>query len=381
MSTSINPSTAQTITPTQAHAARSQGAWLIDVREPNETSLGHAERAHLIPCAALQTELARLAVDPASVIMLICHSGMRSNTAAAALCAAGYTSVHSVAGGSIAWQAAGLAWTSVGTLSATEHERYSRQLLLPEFGISGQEKLKQAKVLLIGAGGLGSPVALYLAAAGVGTLGISDSDTVDLSNLHRQVLHRTDTIGVAKTTSAAAQLHALNPLVKVIELPALSAANIDEIMPAFDMVLDGSDNFATRFLAADACVKHKKPLIYGAVLRFDGQVSVFLGPSDASGTAPCYRCLFPVPPPPEHAPSCSQAGVLGVVPGVVGTLQATEVVKLITGIGKSLSGRLLIFDAKNMRFREIGIPRDPNCPSCKPGAVICYQTGVDYCEG
>ncbi len=369
------------LTPVQAHAARSQGAWLIDVREVNETSLGHAEGAHLIPSASLQSELARLAVDPASVIMLICQSGMRSNTAAAALCAAGFTSVHSVAGGSLAWQAAGLAWTSVGSLSATEHQRYSRQLLLPEFALAGQEKLKQAKVLLIGAGGLGSPAALYLAAAGIGTLGISDSDTVDLSNLHRQVLHRTDTVGVAKTTSADAQLHALNPLVKVIESPALSAANIDEILPAFDMVLDGSDNFPTRFLAADACVKHKKPLIYGAVLRFDGQVSVFLGPSDASGTAPCYRCLFSAPPPPEHAPSCSQAGVLGVVPGVVGTLQATEAIKLITGIGNPLSGRLLMFDAKNMRFREIGIPRDPNCPSCKPGAVIGYEAAADYCEG
>ncbi len=371
----------QTVTPVQAYAACAQGAWLIDVREANETSLGHAHNARLIPQAVLNSELQRLAVDPACVMMLICQSGVRSCAAATSLRAAGFTSVHSIAGGSLAWQAAGLAWNSEGTLSAAEQQRYSRQLLLPEFGLSGQEKLKQAKVLLIGAGGLGSPAALYLAAAGVGTLGISDGDTVDLSNLHRQILHRTNTIGTAKTSSAAAQLHALNPLIQVLELPALSATNIDELMHGFDIVVDGSDNFATRFLVADACVKHKKPLVYGAVLRFEGQVSVFLGTSDATGTAPCYRCLFPAPPPPEHAPSCAQAGVLGVVPGVIGTLQATEAIKLITGIGSTLSGRLLMFDAKNMRFREISVPRDSHCPSCAPGSVISYAAGVQYCEG
>jgi len=370
-----------TVTPLQAYAACAQGAWLIDVREANETNLGHAHGARLIPHAVLCDELRRLAVDPEHAIMLICQTGMRSSAAANSLGAAGFRSVHSIAGGALAWQAAGLAWNSVGALSAIEHQRYSRQLLLPELGLQGQEKLKQAKVLLIGAGGLGSPAALHLAAAGVGTLGISDGDTVDLSNLHRQILHRTDTIGTAKTSSAAAQLHALNPLIRVLELPALSAANIDELLPAFDIIVDGSDNFATRFLVADACVKHKKPLVYGAVLRFEGQVSVFMGTKDGSGAAPCYRCLFPAPPPPEHAPSCAQAGVLGVVPGVIGTLQATEAIKLITGIGSTLSGRLLMFDAKNMRFRELRIPRDPHCPSCGPGAVISYEAGAEYCEG
>ena len=369
-----------TVTPVQACAACAQGAWLIDVREPNETSLGHAHGARLLPSASLAVALQRLAVDKTSEMMLICQTGVRSSAAALALRAAGFTSVHSIAGGSIAWQAAGLPWDSVGALTAAEQQRYSRQLLLPELGLSGQEKLKQAKILLIGAGGLGSPAALYLAAAGVGTLAISDGDCVDLSNLHRQILHRTDTIGTPKTRSAAAQLHALNPLVRVLELPALSAANIDELLPNFDIVVDGSDNFATRFLVADACVKHKKTLVYGAVLRFEGQVSVFMGPSDVTGSAPCYRCLFPAPPPPEHAPSCAQAGVLGVVPGVIGTLQATEAIKLITGIGSPLSGRLLMFDAKNMRFREISIPRDPHCPSCAPGAVIRYEAGAEYCE-
>ena len=360
----MSPPLTPTVTPLQAYAACAQGAWLVDVREANETNIGHAQGARLIPSASLKDELQRLAVDQKHVIVLICQSGVRSSAAANSLRAAGFTSVHSVAGGSLAWQSAGLAWESAGVLSLIEQHRYSRQLLLPELGLAGQEKLKQAKVLLIGAGGLGSPAALYLAAAGVGTLGISDGDIVDLSNLHRQILHRTDAIGTAKTRSAAAQLHALNPLSRVLELPALMASNIDELMPDFDIVVDGSDNFATRFLVADACVKHKKPLVYGAVLRFEGQVSVFMGPADASGTAPCYRCLFPAPPPPEHAPSCAQAGVLGMVPGVVGTLQATEAIKLITGIGTVLNGRLLLFDAKNMRFREISIPRDPHCPSC-----------------
>ncbi len=379
----LTPSTVtpNTVTPVQAYAACAQGAWLIDVREPNETSLGHAQGARLLPSASLVSELQRLAVAKTREIMLICQSGVRSSAAARALGAAGFTSVHSIAGGSIAWQAAGLSWESVGALSAVEQQRYSRQLLLPELGLSGQEKLKKAKVLLIGAGGLGSPAALYLAAAGVGTLGISDGDHVDLSNLHRQILHRTDAIGTPKTGSAAAQLHALNPLVRVLELPALIATNIDELLPNFDIVVDGSDNFATRFLVADACVKHKKPLVYGAVLRFEGQVSVFLGPTDITGNAPCYRCLFPAPPPPEHAPSCAQAGVLGVVPGVIGTLQATEAIKLITGVGRVLSGRLLMFDAKSMRFREISIPRDPQCPSCAPGVVIRYEVGAEYCEG
>lgn len=370
-----------TVAPIQAYAAYTQGAWLIDVREPNETSLGHAEGARLIPRAVLAAELQRMGVDKATNLLLICQTGMRSSAAAQALSAQGFTSVQSVAGGSIAWQAAGLPWGPVSTLSASEQQRYSRQLLLPELGLQGQEKLKRAKVLLIGAGGLGSPAALYLAAAGVGTLAISDGDRVDLSNLHRQIVHRTDSIGIAKPRSAATQLQALNPLVRVLELPALNAANIDEILPQFDIVVDGSDNFPTRFLVADACVKHKKPLVYGAVLRFEGQVSVFMGPADASGAAPCYRCLFPAPPPPEHAPSCAQAGVLGVLPGVIGTLQATEAIKLITGIGTSLGGRLLIFDAKNARFREISIPRDPHCPSCAPGAEIRYEPGAEYCEG
>ncbi len=368
---------ANTLTPVQAYAQQQLGARLIDVREPNETALGHAQGAELIPRAQLVaalTEAREIAGAPERHgILLICQSGVRANAAAQALSAVGFGQVFSIAGGGNAWQQAALPWHSAASLSADELARYSRQLLLPELGIGGQEKLGLAKVLLIGAGGLGSPAALYLAAAGVaatgaGKLGISDSDHVDVSNLHRQILHRTNSIGRLKTDSATAELAALNPLVNVEKLPALNAENIDALLPQFDLILDGSDNFATRFLVADACVKHKKPLIYGAVLRFEGQVSVFLGTSDSSGTAPCYRCLFPEAPPPEHAPSCAQAGVLGVVPGVIGTLQATEAIKLITGIGTPLSGRLLMFDAKTTRFREVRIPRDPHCPACAPSS-------------
>jgi sulfur-carrier protein adenylyltransferase/sulfurtransferase len=372
--------TAPTLTPIQAYAQLELGAHLIDVREPNETALGYASGAQRLPRAQLLTALTAQHLQD-GIILLICQSGVRSNMAAQELSAAGFTQVFSVVGGCAAWQQAALPWHSAGRLSTHEQARYSRQLLLPELGAIGQEKLRQAKVLLIGAGGLGSPAALYLAAAGVGTLGISDGDRVDVSNLHRQILHRTDTIDMLKTDSATAQLGNLNPLVKIETLPALDAENIDALLPRFDLIVDGSDNFATRFLVSDACVKHKKPLIYGAVLRFEGQVSVFLGTSDTRGAAPCYRCLFPAAPAPEHAPSCAQAGVLGVVPGVIGTLQATEAIKLITGIGTPLSGRLLMFDAKTTRFREVRVPRDPHCPACAPGAVIHYARGRDYCEG
>jgi molybdopterin/thiamine biosynthesis adenylyltransferase len=225
---------------------------------------------------------------------------------------------------------------------------------------------------LIGAGGLGSPCALYLAAAGVGQLTIADGDQVDLSNLHRQILHSTGSVGQDKTASAIDRLQALNPHVRVNALSQLSAVNIDAAMSNCDLVIDGSDNFPTRFLIADACVKNRLPLVYGAVLRFDGQVSVFKGSSDNSGQSPCYRCLFPQPPPPEFAPSCAEAGVLGVLPGIIGCLQALEAIKLITGIGRSLNGSLLTFSGHDSQFRQIRIPRDPNCPACAPGALIHY---------
>jgi sulfur-carrier protein adenylyltransferase/sulfurtransferase len=350
-----------TLSPLQALAAQAAGARLIDVREANETALGHARDAELI---ARSKWLAGLPSLPRSgTTLLICQSGARSFALAQQMQAQGL-STFSVEGGSTRWLAEGLPWQADARLSEAEFARYSRQLLLPELGVAGQEKLKNARVLLIGAGGLGSPAALYLAAAGVGTLGISDGDHLDVSNLARQVLHRTDHIGALKTDSAIQTLTALNPLVMVRALPAVTASTVDALLPQFDVIVDGSDNFATRFLVSDACVRHKKPLVYGAVLRFDGQVSVFLGSSDASGASPCYRCLFPAPPTPEHAPNCAQAGVLGVLPGVIGTLQATETLKLITGIGATLAGRLLMFDAKAAKFREIRVPRDPFCPGC-----------------
>ena len=350
--------------PTEAHAAIKQGAQFVDVREDNEYRLGYAHGARSIPRAVLLDELLKDEANKQRPWVLICQGGIRSRAAAQSLLDAGFTDVISVQGGFNQWRIEQLPWVQTSALSAEELTRYSRQLLLPEFGPDAQLALKAAKVLLVGAGGLGSPCALYLAAAGIGLLGIADGDHLDLSNLHRQVLHRTDAIGMAKTASAKQQLHALNPLVEVRALPAIDADNVDEVLAGFNWVIDGSDNFPTRFLIADACVRLAKPLIYGAVLRFDGQASVFRGSSDPSGTSPCYRCLFPEAPPPESSPSCAQAGVLGVLPGLVGTLQATEAIKLITGIGTSLSGRLLLIDAKSMQFREIKITRDPACPGC-----------------
>lgn len=355
--------------PTQALAAIEGGAQLIDVRERNEFDLGYAQNARSIPRAELLQTLNAENASRQNTWVLMCQGGTRSRAAAQTLHDAGFDDVISVQGGFNQWRIDALPWVQTSPLSTEELTRYSRQLLLPEFGPEAQLALKRAKVLLVGAGGLGSPCALYLAAAGVGVLGIADGDLVELSNLHRQVLHRTAAIGQAKTSSAKSQLGALNPLVEVRALPALDASNVDQVLPDYDCVIDGSDNFPTRYLIADACVRHARPLIYGAVLRFDGQASVFRGSADTSGLSPCYRCLFPEPPPPESAPSCAQAGVLGVLPGLVGTLQATEAIKLITGIGESLSGRLLLIDAKSMRFREIKIGRDPSCPACGPGAT------------
>ncbi len=245
-------------------------------------------------------------------------------------------------------------------LSPEELRRYSRHLLLSEVGLAGQKKLKGARVLLVGAGGLGSPLALYLAAAGVGTLGIADFDRVDATNLQRQVLFSTADIGASKTEIAARRIRALNPGVEVEPHDGrANEVNVDELVAAYDLVADGSDNFATRYLINDSCVRVGRPDVWGAVERFEGQVSIFAHPQ-----GPCYRCLFPEPPPPELIPTCSEAGVLGVVPGVIGSLQATEVLKLILGIGDALIGRLLLFDALSMRFREVRVERDPACPVC-----------------
>ncbi len=365
------------ITAADAYQMQQQGALLVDVRERSENLLGYAEHAELLPKSLLQREPDRL--PEARQVILICQSGVRSAALLPALSAAKpLQQFYSVIGGSQAWQQAGLPWQTPVDFTGEELTRYSRQMILPEFGLAAQRKLRAAHVLLVGAGGLGSPAALYLAAAGVGQLSIADGDQVDLSNLHRQVLHRHAQIGMAKTESARMQIAALNPDVRVHCLPAVDANNVDQYLSAVDLVLDGSDNFATRFLVADAAVKHHKAYVYGAVLRFEGQLSVF-HPQANNPDTPCYRCLFAEPPDADSAPNCAEAGVLGVLPGVIGTLQAGEVLKLLTGIGKSLNGELLLFDALTMRFRQIKLPRDPHCRVCAPGAEITYQHYDQVC--
>src|SRR5216117_688538 len=264
------------------------------------------------------------------------------------------------------------------TLAPAELLRYSRHLILPDVGVPGQEKLKAARVLLIGAGGLGSPAALYLAAAGVGTLGIVDSDVVDATNLQRQILHTTERIGEPKTDSARQTLEALNPDVKIVGYQErLTSENIDRILSDYDVVVDGADNFPTRYLLNDASVKHDKPVVHGSIYRFEGQVTVF-----KPHEGPCYRCLFPTPPPPELAPSCAEGGVLGVLPGVIGSLQANEALKLALGIGEPLVGRLLLFDALSAEFNEVAIRRDPDCPVCGEHPTITeYIDYVQFCAG
>ena len=312
----------------------------------------------------LETDTAAWLPDPAAEILLICAAGARSLQCAGVLQGLGYEHVYSVNGGTKAWQTAGLPMTE-STADADFLERYSRHLRLPEMGLDGQRKLAAARVALIGAGGLGSPAALYLAAAGIGTIRLIDDDVVDRSNLQRQVVHRDADVGAPKVESACRTLHALNPHVAIdAQRTRLSAANVERLLAGHDVVIDGSDNFSTRYLLNDACVRLGVPMVYGAVQGFDGQVSVFW-PAHEGGS--CYRCLFPEPPSPEFAPSCSEAGVLGVLPGVIGLLQATEAVKLILGIGESLSGTLLRFDALGMRFDRLRLERDPVCPRCGEG--------------
>jgi molybdopterin/thiamine biosynthesis adenylyltransferase len=290
--------------------------------------------------------------------------------------AAGYAQASSVAGGFQRWKREGLPFEMVSALNADARERYARQVAIPEFGELGQLRLAQARVLVVGAGGLGSPAAYYLAAAGVGHVRLVDHDVVERSNLQRQILHTETRLGQLKVESAAASLRALNPSVTIEPVAQrVGVANVDALLADIDVVLDGSDNFATRYLLNDACVRWRKPLVYGAVHRFEGQVSVFYPACDAR--APCYRCLFPEPPPPDAAPNCAEAGVLGVVPGLVGVLQATEVIKLITGIGAPLIGRLLHLDATNTAQREVVVPRDPTCAACVTGAAFA-QGYQDY---
>ena len=350
------------IAPAAALSDVKLGARLLDVRSESEHASGVAVGALCLPRSHLELQIEAQVPDLATPVRVMCASGQRSLLAAANLRALGYTDVASIAGGFTAWKAAGLPISQPAALSF-DPQRFARQLILPDFGARAQNLLANAKVLMIGAGGLGSPAALYLAAAGVGRLGVSDDDTVDISNLQRQILHRTDRVGMPKTLSAELTLRALNPACQIERLPRIRAENAHALLQNYDLVIDGSDNFPTRFLLADTCVAMRKPLVYGAVLRFSGQVSVFCGHEP---NLPCYRCLFAAPPSPEAAPNCAEAGVLGVVPGLIGTLQASETIKLITGIGKPLLGRLLLVDMLSASFRELRLPKDPNCAACGP---------------
>jgi molybdopterin/thiamine biosynthesis adenylyltransferase/rhodanese-related sulfurtransferase len=366
--------------PAEALQRQRAGALLVDVREAHERALGMAEDARGIALGELVESPASL-LDANAEILLICQSGKRSMRAAQALLDAGFARVASVRGGTTRWQAEGLPMREAD-FDMDFGERYSRHLRLPGVGIEGQRKLEAARMLVVGAGGLGSPAAFYLAAAGVGTLRIADDDVVDRSNLQRQILHTDARIGLAKVESATAALSALNPRTKIEALQErITSANVERMLDGVDVVVDGADNFPVRYLLNDACVKLGKPLVYGAVQRFEGQASVF----DAGrhrGGAPCYRCLFPEPPPADAAPNCAEAGVLGVLPGVIGLLQATEAIKSILGIGTPLTGRLLQFDALAMRFRETRLTPDPQCPVCAPGVVFPgYIDYTAFCAG
>ena len=370
--------TIRAISPDDVASWLAEGAVFIDVREDHERASGQAAGARGVAKAQLLAEPDRHLAERDAPVVLICQMGGRSMDAARTLEAAGYTRLASVEGGTQRWQDEGGAMVCPDMSAETIdfHERYSRHLLLQEVGVEGQRRLEGSRVLMIGAGGLGSPAAFYLAAAGVGHLRIADDDVVDRSNLQRQILHTEARIGEPKVASAQATLGALNPRTQVEAVQArVTSDNIERLLDGVDVVLDGADNFQVRYLLNDACVKLGIPLVYGAVQRFEGQVSVF----DAGrhrGELPCYRCLFPEPPPPEFAPNCAEAGVLGVLPGVIGLLQATEVVKLLLGIGDSLAGRLLQFDALSMRFRETRLRHDPDCAVCAVGRP--FPGYIDY---
>ena len=370
--------TIRAISPEDVALWLAEGAVFIDVREDHERARGQAAGARGVAKAQLLAEPDRHLADRDAPVVLICQMGGRSMDAARALEAAGYTRLASVEGGTQRWQDEGrpMVRPDMSAETIDFNERYSRHLLLPEVGVEGQRRLEGSRVLMIGAGGLGSPAAFYLAAAGVGHLRIADDDVVDRSNLQRQILHTEARIGEPKVASAQATLGALNPRTQVEAVQVrVTSDNIERLLDGVDVVLDGADNFPVRYLLNDACVKLGIPLVYGAVQRFEGQVSVF----DAGrhrGELPCYRCLFPEPPPPEFAPNCAEAGVLGVLPGVIGLLQATEVVKLLLGIGDSLAGRLLQFDALSMRFRETRLRHDPDCAVCAVGRP--FPGYIDY---
>jgi molybdopterin/thiamine biosynthesis adenylyltransferase/rhodanese-related sulfurtransferase len=360
-----------------AAKALEDAVW-IDVREADEWQEGHLPGAVHIPRGFLESRVEGAAPDKSTQVVVYCASAARSAFAAKTLQELGYEHVHSLAGGFTDWKRNGLEITLPRTLSPEKRTRYSRHILIPEIGEEGQLKLLDARVLLIGAGGLGSPASLYLAAAGIGTLGIVDADIVDETNLQRQIAHSLDTLGMPKVDSAKGAIERLNPDVNVVTYrERLTSENIDRILDdGWDIIVDGADNFPTRYLVNDASVWRGIPVVHGSIYRFEGQVTVFK-PHDG----PCYRCLFPEPPPPELAPSCSEGGVLGVLPGIVGSLQTNEAIKLAAEIGDSLVGRLLLFDALATEFNEVKIERRADCPVCGDHPTITeYIDYVEFCS-
>ena len=367
------------VDPSEVQRQLGNGAVLVDVRETEEFEAGHIPGAKHVPRGYLESRIENAVPDRSAHVVLYCASGQRSALAAHTLKELlGYQNVESMTGGITLWKDRGYEVEQPKSLSKEQRERYSRHLLIPEVGVEGQQKLLESKVLLLGAGGLGSPAALYLAAAGVGTLGIVDNDEVDLSNLQRQVIHTTERIGVPKVDSAQETIRAINPDVDVVKYPVrLDASNIMEIIEGYDVIVDGLDNFPTRYLLNDASVRLRIPVVSAAILGFDGQLSVF-----APYEGPCYRCLFREPPPAELAPSCGANGVLGVLPGTMGLLQATEAIKLVIGQGDPLIGRLLLYDALGTTFTTVKVNRDPDCPICSrdPESISDEEMGVfpDY---
>jgi molybdopterin/thiamine biosynthesis adenylyltransferase/rhodanese-related sulfurtransferase len=350
---------------------------LVDVREVDEWQEGHLPGATWVPRGRLELRIEDLVPERATPLTLYCAGGNRSALAAASLKQLGYTNVRSMIGGFTAWKRAGYPYERPVVLTPSQKERYARHLIVPEVGEAGQAKLLRSKLLLIGVGGLGSPAALYLAAAGIGTMGIIDDDVVDASNLQRQVIHTTARVGKPKVDSASEAVQALNPDVKVVPIrERLCRENALEILGRYDLVVDGADNFQARYLLNDACVKLRKPFVHASIFRFEGQLTTFV-PYEG----PCYRCLYPEPPPPDMAPSCQEAGVLGVLPGVIGVLQAVEAIKLVLGVGQPLTGRLLTYDALKARFRELTLRKSPACPVCsdpdKPIELIDYD---EFCN-
>jgi len=354
---------------------------LLDVREKEEFRAGYIPGAVSIPRGFLEIQVEGKLPDKGAKIIAYCAGGTRSALAAKTLAELGYTNVETANPGFTRWKDLGYPVELPPQLNDAQRDRYSRHILLPEVGEAGQAKLLRSKVLLLGAGGLGSPAALYLAAAGVGTLGLVDLDTVDASNLQRQILHATSRVGTPKVESAAKVLSDLNPDVKVVgHRERLTSENVERLFTDYELIVDGTDNFPTRYLVNDASVFMGKPVVHGSIFRFDGQVTTFVSDKAAAKfgitAGPCYRCLYPEPPPAHLAPSCQEAGVLGILPGIIGTIQATEAIKLLLGKGRSLVGRLLTYDSLEMKFRELKLRRDPACPVCGPNPSITSY--IDY---